>query len=196
MKIKQLLVVGLFLITSSLFSQTNKKFIDTGSVNNQFDYLIHKSYEYKNYKSVNINWLYKLKSNVNDSLSTSKKEILSNYTIINTQRNTIDNLKTSLKISESNINNLTTEKQHISLFGFLFNKSMFKTILFLIIGVLVFLLVLFITKFKQSNLITKQTLLRLNETEEEFEVHRKVALEREQKVMRKLQDELNKQKKE
>ncbi len=34
----------------------------------------------------------------------------------------------------------------------------------------------------------------LAETEEEFEDHRKRALEREQKVMRRLQDELNKQK--
>jgi hypothetical protein len=196
MKIKQLLLISIFLITSSLFSQSNKKYIDTGSVNNQFDYLINKSYEYKNYKSVNINWLHKLKSNVNDSLSTSKKEILSNYTIINTQRNTIDNLKASLKISESNINNLTTEKQSITLLGIQFKKGVFKTILFLIIGILGFLLLFFITKFKQSNSITSQTKLALKEVEEEFEVHRKIALEREQKVMRKLQDELNKQKKE
>jgi hypothetical protein len=196
MKIKQLLLISIFLITSSLFSQSNKKYIDTGSVNNQFDYLINKSYEYKNYKSVNINWLHKLKSNVNDSLSTSKKEILSNYTIINTQRNTIDNLKASLKISESNINNLTTEKQSITLLGVQFKKGVFKTILFLIIGILGFLLLFFITKFKQSNSITSQTKLALKEVEEEFEVHRKIALEREQKVMRKLQDELNKQKKE
>ena len=36
--------------------------------------------------------------------------------------------------------------------------------------------------------------MALAETEEEFEAHRKRALEREQKVMRKLQDEINKQK--
>ena len=34
----------------------------------------------------------------------------------------------------------------------------------------------------------------LDETEQEFEEHRRVALEREQKVRRQLQDELNKQK--
>ena len=50
-------------------------------------------------------------------------------------------------------------------------------------------------KFKNSNVITKEAKKTLEETEEEFQEHRRVALEREQKIMRKLQDELNKQKK-
>ena len=57
-------------------------------------------------------------------------------------------------------------------------------------------MIVFISKFKQSNSITIQTKETLKEVEEEFENHRKTALEREQKVRRQLQDELNKQKKE
>ncbi len=60
--------------------------------------------------------------------------------------------------------------------------------------VLAALLALFIFKFNQSNIITKQVKVRLQETEDEFDAHRKRALEREQKVMRKLQDEINKRK--
>ena len=194
MKKQLILLFAIFSVTTSLFSQTNRKFIDTGSVKNQFDYLINKSYKYKNYKNVNIDWLYKLKSNVTDSLSTSKKEILSNYNTINSHKNTIDSLKTTINNSESTITNLNSEKQRISFLGIQFKKGFFKTLMLTIIVALTVFLLFFITKFKRSNSITSQTKLALKELEEEYDMHRKRALEREQKVMRKLQDELNKQK--
>lgn len=186
----------LFSAVINLYSQSNRKFIDTGSVKNQFDYLIDKSYRYKNYKNVDINWLNILKSNVNDSLFASKKIILNNYKIINTQKNIIDSLNTSLVLSKKSIATLNNEKESISFMGIQFSKSFFKSLLFSIIGLLIFLLVFFVVKFKQSNSITIQTKYNFKELEEEFDIHRKKALEREQKVMRKLQDELNKQKKE
>jgi len=196
MKIKISFIITVLLFTTSIFSQATKKFIDTGSVNNQFDYLINKSNRYQQYKVVDLRWLTTLKSNVNDSISDSKKNILSNLTTIDSQKKTIESLENSLKVSENNINTLTSEKQSISLFGIQLGKSFFKTLLFSIIGVLTILLIVFISKFKQSNSITIQTKETLKEVEEEFENHRKTALEREQKVRRQLQDELNKQKKE
>ena len=195
MRNKLILGIALLIIASSVFSQTNKKFIDTGSVKNQFDYLINKSNRYQDYKVVKSNWLFKLKSNVADSLSTSKIEISNNYSLINSQKNTIDSLNTTLNNSESKINSLNVEIQNISFFGIQFKKPIFKTILFSIITILAVLLIFFITKFKRSNSITTQTKLALKEVEEEFEEHRKIALEREQKVRRQLQDEINKQKK-
>jgi len=67
--------------------------------------------------------------------------------------------------------------------------------LFSIIAILTIFLFVFISKFKQSNNITVQAKQDFKELDEEFEAHRKKALEREQKVRRQLQDELNKQKK-
>lgn len=191
-----ILFITFFSITISSFSQSNKQFIDTGSVNNQFDYLIEKSNRYQDFKVVKINWLLQLKSNVADSLTASKKEIINNYGLLNSQTSTIDSLKIALNKSNETIDTLNSEKQSVSLFGIQFNKGVFKGIMYSIIALLALLLAFFITKFKQSNSITKQTKSLLKDVEEEFENHRKVALEREQKVMRKLQDEINKQKKE
>ena len=193
---KLILSIGILLITSLALSQSNKKFIDTGSVKNQFDYLITKSYKYKDYKNVNINWLYKLKLNVADSLKASKNEILTSTKTINSQRKIIDSLKVSIEKNTSEINALNKQIESISFIGIQFKKGLFKTIILAIIGALVAFLLFFITKFKQSKSITKETKLSLVEIEEEYENHRKRALEREQKVMRRLQDELNKQKKE
>ena len=52
----------------------------------------------------------------------------------------------------------------------------------------------FIYKFRNSNAVTRAAKKSLEETELEFEEHRRTALEREQKVRRQLQDELNKNK--
>jgi peptidoglycan hydrolase CwlO-like protein len=195
MKKELLCLVLLLLMSLSTHAQATKKYIDTGSVNNQFDYLIDKSYRYKNFKNVDLSWLNKLKANVADSLNATHIEIQNANGIIQKQKNTIDNLKSSLDDSTNKISALEGEIQSISLLGIQFKKAAFKTILFTIIGALAFLLVVFMGKYKRSNQVTKETKDNLKEVEEEFEIHRKRALEREQKVMRKLQDELNKQKK-
>ena len=82
----------------------------------------------------------------------------------------------------------------MSLFGIQMSKTSYNILMWSIIaGLLTFLLV-FIYKFKNSNSITKSAKIALAEVETEFEEHRRVALEREQKVRRQLQDEINKQK--
>jgi len=194
---KQLAVLILIILISwNGYSQANRKFIDTGSVKNQFNYLIKKSNRYQNYKVVQYNWLQKLKLNVADTLVENQKEILSNYKIINTQKATIDSLQATIKNSNKTIQTLTTEKQSVSFLGIQINKATFKSILFFIIASLAVLLAFFVSKFKQSNSITQNAKEALKELENEYNEHRTKALEREQKVMRKLQDELNKNKKE
>ena len=183
-------------ISINLLSQTNKKFDDSGSLKDQIDNLINNSNNYQEYKVVKLNWLQKLKSNINDSISFSEKESLNSALIMNSQNNTIDSLKTVLNATKVDIDLLNTQIQSITFFGIQFEKSIFKTVVLTIIGVLILALIFFISKFKLSNSITKQTKIELKAMEEEYDEHRKSALEREQKVMRRLQDELNKQKKE
>jgi hypothetical protein len=189
-------VMTVLFITTNIFSQSTKKFIDTGSVKNQFEYVIDESNNYQEYKVVQASWLLKLKSNVTDSLLATKMNILDNSDIMNSQKQLIDSLNIKLGATETVIAELIAEKESISLFGIQFEKSTFKTLFFLIVVGLIIALLFFITKFKQSNTITTQCKVSLKQAEDEFEIHREKALQREQKAMRRLQDELNKQKKE
>jgi preprotein translocase subunit SecF len=150
----------------------------------------------QDYKVVRGAWLLKLKSNVLDSLSASKNKILLNSEMLNSQKKLIDSLNTRLTDSEAVISTLIAEKDSISILGIQFGKSFFKTMFFLIVIGLLGALLFFITKFKQSNSITTQCKLALTQNEEEFAIYKEKALEREQKAMRRLQDELNKNKKE
>ncbi|MDD3723806.1 MAG: hypothetical protein WAV86_11725 [Lutibacter sp.] len=182
-------------ITSNIFSQTNNKLQDTVSVKSQFEYLMDNSNTLQDYKVVRTSLLLKLKSNVIDSISASKKKLLDNASVLNSQKILIDSLNIKLAAADSMIMELRAEKESISLFGISFEKTVFKTMFFLIVVGLIGALLFFITKFKQSNSITTQCKLASKQTEEEFAIYREKALEREQKAMRRLQDELNKHKK-
>ena len=82
----------------------------------------------------------------------------------------------------------------MALFGMQMSKGGYNALMWTIIAGLFALLLFFIYKFKNSNTITKQAKKALLETEEEYEEYRRNSLEREQKVRRQLQDEINKQK--
>jgi len=194
MKTKIFTFFTLFLITT-LFGQINTNLNDSVSIGYQFDNLIEISNRYEDFRVVKTNNILELKSNVMDSISAVKKEFAAAKNEINSQKNTIDSLKTAFSRSEETINTLKNQTQNISFLGIQFNKDVFKTILLSIIAVLTIIGLVFISKYTQSNKITSQALNDLKVLEEEFETHRKNALEREQKVRRELLDEINKHKK-
>lgn len=201
MKIFKILFTAslILLISVNSFSQkkTGKKYkgsLSKGTIESQFDYIYVKSFTYKNTKSVKMGDLQKIKSNVLDSIDTLKKELNKTKVVVQTQDKEINNLKSDLKTTNDNLTIVTKEKDGIKFLGFPMTKTGYNTILWSIItGLLVFLL-FFIYKFKASNVITKQANTLLADTETEFETYKAKALEREQKVRRELQDELNKQK--
>jgi len=136
----------------------------------------------------------KLSLNSLDSLKAVHQQLSNTKQIVANQSKEIDVLKTNLAETESTLTTTNLEKDSMSLFGIQMSKTGYNVLLWSIIGGLLAFLLFFIFKFKNSNTITRNAKRLLAETEEEFEEHRKRALEREQKVMRRLQDELNKQK--
>ena len=82
----------------------------------------------------------------------------------------------------------------MQLFGTNMDKPLYNSLLWSIIGGLVLVAGIFIFKYNSSNQITSNANQKLTDLEEEFTQHRASAIEREQKVRRQLQDELNKNK--
>jgi preprotein translocase subunit SecF len=192
---KFLLLFSFIFITTAVYCQANKKFIDTGSVKNQFDYLLNESNNFQEFKVVKQQWILKLKSNVSDSISKTKITFSNNVKIISEQLKEIDSLTNEVASITNEFEKLNTEKQQVSFLGIKLEKSLYKSLTYTLILIFIGLFLFYFFKFKQSNVQTKEAKLSLKEVEEEYDEHRKKALEREQKIMRKLQDELNKQKK-
>ncbi|MDX1270984.1 tRNA (guanine-N1)-methyltransferase [Bizionia paragorgiae] len=197
-------ILVVFLIIFNLSHQTNaqqkvteeeeKLSLNSGTLDNQFEFVIQRSNNYQDYKVVKKTWLYALKAHTLDSLKAINKNLVNTQNIVDTQSQEIAKLKSSLTNTQESLEETNLEKDSMSLFGLQMSKSGYNTLLWSVIGALLALLLLFIYKFKNSNTVTKEARKALAETEEEFEDHRRVALEREQKVRRQLQDELNKHK--
>ena len=193
------LISCLFFIVVNAQQKTTEEEDDTlsltkGTIDNQFEYVIQKSYNYQDYKNVKKDWLYQLKAHTLDSLKAIQNDL-------KTTQNTVDSLALEITTLKSNLSETKTilaetneEKDNMALFGLQMSKNNYNVLMWSVIGVLLVLLLFFIYKFKNSNSVTREAKKSLLETEEEFEEHRRTALEREQKVRRQLQDEINKQK--
>ncbi|MGH1388333.1 tRNA (guanine-N1)-methyltransferase [Kordia sp.] len=165
-----------------------------GPISEQFEFILKNSNKYKNYKVVKRDWIEKLQKNVADSINAAQKDLSTEVAKVATQQTEIEKLKTDLTAVNQKIEDLNTEKDSISLLGLQLSKGSYQSLMWGIIAVLAVLWLFFTYKFKASNTVTKEAKAKLAETEQEFEEHRKRALEREQQVRRKLQDEINKNK--
>ena len=199
MKLKHLIATLLLLFCISSFAQEEnepKQTLDSGTIENQFDYLIIKSNRYQEYKVVKHAWLERLKKAVNDSLNVVKKELANTKVTLSEKESEIVTLTNSLDTTKKAVDNLIIEKDSILFFGILISKPMYNTTLWSIIAILLVALLFFIFKFNGSNAITTEVQNKFSDLEIEYENHRQRSLEREQQIRRKLQDEINKQKKE
>ncbi len=173
--------------------------LDKGPITNQFEFIYKKSGNYrsegKRYEVVRILSLDKLRQNVLDTLkvyATKENEL---KTTISGHETTIASLNKKLEETTNNLAGVTEEKDSMSFLGMLVSKGTYNTILWTIITGLLGLLLFFIYKFRRSNILTQEAKTSLSEVEDEYEDHRRRALEREQKISRQLQDEINKYKK-
>ena len=196
-KTTNLLFVLALLASNLSYSQNKTKdlSLDKGNINEQFDYVITKSSRFENYKVIKFSWINQLKSHVNDSinklksdLNTTKQEIVSQKIAFNDLQKELDDVNTNLVAT-------TSTKDNILFFGMPLKKVIYKNIMWALVALLTIALLFFIYQFKNSNSITKRTLKEIDELESEYSISKTRALEREQVLNRKLQDELNKQKK-
>jgi hypothetical protein len=200
-QIKYIAFIFIFAIaSSSSFAQDEEELsLNNSTLDNQFNYVLKKSGNFKGtngqaYEAVKRSMLLTLQAHTLDSLKTIQTKLDNSRSTVLTQQTEIDELKLNLTNTQSTLDSTNLEKDSMSLFGLQMSKSGYNTLMWSIIGILLALFLFFVYKYKNSNTITKQAKESLSEIEEEFEEHRKVALEREQKVRRQLQDELNKQK--
>lgn len=193
--------VGL-LLSSVILSAQNQQTqtpADDASIQGQFETLIRKSTNYrqngKRYEVVRLIELNALQKNVLDSIKTANSTIGTLKSTIAENETAIGSLNTKLDETSKNLERITEEKDSMPFFGSLVPKSTYKLIVWsIIIGLLIFL-ALFIFRFRNSNILTQQAKTALADLEEEYEQHRRRALEREQKISRELHDERNKNKK-
>lgn len=153
---------------------------DSTGINGQFEYLYKKSNTFGQYKVIPIVAYNTLRQNTTDSIKMYKKEV-TNYV------KEVDSLNIKLGASSAEIKQLKEElattldtKNSIKLLGMATDKQSYKLLMWGVIFGLTFTCVILYLMFKRGHRVVKESKIRLNEVQEEFEKHRKNAISREQ----------------
>ena len=199
---KSILTYCLILLFSySLSAQENeaakadsKPSLDGGTIKSQFEYMTKKSGNWQGHEVIKIEWLNKFKSNVQDSIKELRTNLSESGKKISDQNSQITGLETELQKLKTELAETIQRKNSMKLLGIALKKSTYNVIMWvLILGSLAVAGICFLL-FKRCNVVTVEMRQTLEEVREEFDTHRKNALVREQKLARKLQDEVIKNK--
>tara|TARA_R110002012_G_scaffold256041_3_gene436101 strand:- start:552 stop:1121 length:570 start_codon:yes stop_codon:yes gene_type:complete len=183
----------------TIAQDTKELSLDKSPISGQFEYVITESNSWrdgtgKSYEIIKRKNIETLKAHTLDTLNVLKSEIKKSKVEIDRQNREIKALKANLTSTKKDLVSTTEEKDSISFLGMPMSKAGYSTMFFVIIALLIALCLFFAFQFKRSNMVTKEAKHKLVEVETEYEDHRRNAVEREQKVRRQLQDEINKNK--
>ena len=189
----RLLIIVFTTILLSTISYAQETTELENTLENQFDKIYRTSTSYQTYKVISKEHFQLLKKNVLDSLKESKSLVIEKEKSLKAEKASIQETKETLNKTKQELEIALNKENSISLFGIQLSKTTYNLILWSLIAVLLFSLLYFIYKFSKGNIITQKAENGLQEVEQEFEQYRKKSLEREQKLRRQLQDEINKQ---
>ncbi|MDX1462164.1 MAG: hypothetical protein R3359_03835 [Marinirhabdus sp.] len=193
---KQTLTIVLCLLGASfMFAQDTSLDNNPQTIENQLEETIDGSNSYQEFKVIKKTELATLRANILDTISSLENTIDELNSEIDGQKNEISSLTQTLGTTREDLELSKTKEDGIEILGAVTKKSTYNTVMFSIILVLVLLLAFFIYKFKNSHSITRNAELKLAETEIELEKLRQKKIEEQQQLRRKLQDEINKNRK-
>jgi len=193
MKLKFLIFT---LITScfTAYLASAQDYLKSGTLDEQYNKLIKESETYQQYKVITRRYLNKYQSNVIDSLKGSKDKLINIQKQLDAQQAEIVELRTQLTDTQNILQQTNLEKESISFLGINLKKIQYKLLMWTLLGLAIGALIFYILRYNTSNSSTKEIRKELLHTQAKFDAYKKRALEKEQKISRKLQDELNRNK--
>jgi hypothetical protein len=186
-----LLAIATILLTTSSFAQETA--VEDTSISEQFETILRISTNYQEYKVINKAKILQLRQNILDSIETTKNLVSKKDALLKAEKRKIKSTQNTLNQIQLDLSAALLKEDTISIFGAPLNKVTYSIILWTLILGLLSALIYSILRLLKNNILTKQAKNNLLIVEKELEQHIKNAIEREQKLRRKLQDELNKQ---
>ena len=166
--------------------------LESGTIDEQFEFVIDESESYRDFKVIKNLKLNKLKSNLKDSINLIKSDLLKANAKINQSNNEAASLKNNLSSTQADLDLAKKEKDSFSFLGMLVNKTLYNIIMWTLIAGLLAFTLFFIYQFRNSHVVTAKTQSSLDDVNQKFDEYKKKTLVKEQELMRELQDYKNK----
>ncbi|CAN5429543.1 hypothetical protein BH10BAC4_BH10BAC4_16240 [soil metagenome] len=187
------LLVCLLAFESIIAQPASQEALDEKStLRERFQIMKAKSQTYGDYKVVKEFVLDGVWKMTNDSINTAKARFSEARTRIVALETELKNTQLVLQEKEASVQEIEYAGTHISVLGIPFEKSVFVTIVSIIIAGLIVLLALLSGKLKLMYSSVKEKIDLINTTVNEFEDYKRKALDRQTKLSRELQNERNK----
>ncbi|CAM1369062.1 conserved exported protein of unknown function [Tenacibaculum soleae] len=195
MKILRILLLALLVQNISAQNRLSKTEVEAlpNTIENQFTKIYRLSNNWQEYKMIKRTHFTSFQKNILDSISTIKKDIVTKQLKIDEQLKNATLLKNEIITLKDNLATSIKKEDAFSFLGTFLDKNTYNTILWSIICGLLAGLAFFIFKFKSSYFVIKETKNALTDVEDELEQYKRNAIDKEQKLRRQLQDEINKQ---
>ncbi|OYX23789.1 MAG: hypothetical protein B7Z16_01765 [Algoriphagus sp. 32-45-6] len=182
-----------FLVISgtTAFSQENSEFgssLNTGTIESQFEYIYRTSNNFQEYEVVKKANLEALKSHILDSLKAYKDQIVTLKTEKGAQADSVLLLSGELARAVNEKEAAIEAKESFSFLGMNIQKSLYSSMMWIIVAVLGAMLLFFSLQYFKSSGRIRKAQKDLEDLQGEFEQHRKNALDRERKLKRELID--------
>jgi hypothetical protein len=163
--------------------QSIQEVLDSATLDNQLNYLEDHTRIYENFRAIREDVFQKMKTNTIDSLERAKLDIATLNSELTERNVEIETLNTDLGRAKNERDQAIRTKDSFTLLGIEMNKGVYSTVLWIIILILAIFGVVMFLLFKRAHVVTSQTQKELATLKEEYEVHKKSAREKYEKLV-------------
>lgn len=191
-KIVLLAVAWLFLFGSPAASQTLGNPVISGSIDSQFYHLNRISRTSDGYKLIRTQNLERIRINVLDSIKLYQSESAAKSQEIEDLSSRITVARDSLLEAHQALEELEKRSESTRFLGMQMAETSYHLLVWSINLAMLIILIVLIIRGRQRQITSRDAREALATVQEEYDNFRKKALEKEQKLKRQLQDEINK----
>lgn len=152
------------------------------SLEEQLKFVEEHTRIYENFRAIREDMFQRLKRNILDSISSSKKKINDLNNLHGNVNRSYDSLQTSLAETKTRLDEITETKESISFLGMEVSKKTYNTIMWTLIFIFITLLAIGYLLFNRNRSITVNTRKDLEDLKLEFEAYRKTSREAREKA--------------
>lgn len=178
-----LIIFFLITLVTGINGQTElPEILEKNSLKEQLNFIEERTRIYENYRAIREDMFQKIKANITDTLSATKRKIADQNFTTAILNNTIDSLRASNEASKAGLEESTRTKNSINVLGLQVNKTTYNSIMWTILTGLLALLVIGFLYFKHNLSVTHNTKKEFSELKIEFENYRKTTREAREKA--------------
>lgn len=146
--------------------------LGTATIRDQISYVEDHTRIYENYRAIREDIYQKLNRNILDTIASEKNRVSELKNLTAALNGRADSLNVLLSSTRGQLDEVTATKNKIRVLGLEINKTAYNSIMWTLLGVVLFLMVIGFLIFRRNLVVLLRTEKDLRELREEFEAYR------------------------